>query len=320
VSIASRLLGALPLVGPSPSITVTPVEGRSFDGIPRMPAAFGRQVGPRQRPDREGLWPASAGSTLVTWVAAKTDAAELEALLPTGFALAEPLLVVEALSLRNLPWLAGRGYEMLMVSTPVVYCADALVQRGRLELVTWEDRPDAITSGREELGWNKVYADTMTRSTGADGQTVRYHAAWDGFTFFDLEAKLSRAPGNVLASWRSGPLMHHRLLPRTERWGEVEVEQVTAARASVPPASLRGLQAGTGSMRFHAATFEQLPTQHHIVNRLAALDLGEVVDCGQVKAAVWADVSDIRVLSSTAHDFVADAPLPTNAATVGTKS
>ena len=285
-------------------------EPRTFEGIPRMPLMFGRQVGPRQRPDRDEGYPASAGATLVTWVAVGAEEQQLAALMPPGFAVADPVLVVEAISLSNLPWLAGRGYEMLMVSVPVTYTAGAVEHLGRLELVTWEDRPEPITSGREELGWNKIYADTMTRHTGADGKTVRYLAAWGGTTFFDLEVRLTRTPA-ALGSWRKGPLMHYRVFPRTEHWGELEVEQVTAAPAGAPLLTMRSLQRGSGSFRFHPATFEQLPTQQHIVNRLAAIKLGEPVDAGQAKVASWDAVSGIRILSSTTPlPFTATTPLP----------
>lgn len=262
-----------------------------------MPALFGRQNGPRQRPDRNEGYPANTGSTLVTWAAATADTNALTALLPAGFRLADPLLVVEAISLSGLPWLAGRGYEMLLVSTPVTYTADGIEHRGRLELATWEDRPDAIISGREELGWNKLYADTMTRHTGNDGHSVRYTVAWGGTTFFELEATLGR--GLVkLGSWRRGPLMHYRVFPRTGHWGELEVEQVTAHPAGAPLSSMRSLRPAKGWFRFLPAVFEQLPTLVHVVNTLAAIELGDVIDAGQARTASWADVHDIRILSS----------------------
>jgi hypothetical protein len=282
---------------PAPVIQSTP--GRTWEGIPRMPATFGRQGGPRQRPDRNQGYPTNVGSTLATWIAVEADEAHLAALLPPGFAIAEPLLIVEAVTLSGLPWLAGRGYEMLLLSTPVTYAAGDIEHRGRLELVTWEDCPDAILSGREELGWNKVYADTMTRHTGQDGKTGRYLAAWGGTTFFELEITLNRTPA-LPAGWREGPLMHYRVLPRTGEWGHAEIDQVTANSASPPITAMRSLVSGSGSFRFIPAGFERLPTLSHIVERLAAISLGQVVDAGEARTASWTDVADIRILSSAA--------------------
>lgn len=293
---ASPLKRILPARG-TEAFATSPTRA-TYDGIPRMPALFGRQGGPRQRVDGTSLYPASAGDTLATWAAMRVDAAKLAALLPEGFVLADNLLVVEAMTLSNLPWLAGRGYEMLMVSTPVTYTVGGVQHRGRLELVTWEDRPDAIVSGREELGWNKIYADTMDRHTADDGKSIRYTAAWGGTTFFELTATLGLGVAGV-ESWRNGPLMHYRVFPRTADWGSLEVEQVTAHAAGVPVTSLRQLRPAEASFKFNPATFEQLPTLCHIVNKLAELTTGEVVDAGQAKSATWGDVRDIKIISST---------------------
>ena len=244
---------------------------------------------------RDGLWPAQAGATTATWVAARADAEALRRLLPAGFELSDPLLTVEAISLTSLPWLAGRGYGMLLVSVPVTYHGSE-EHTGRLELVTWEDSPDAIMTGREELGWNKLYADTMVRQLIVGGKRVRYTAAWGGTQFFRLAVGPERRVPQV-GSWRNGLLMHYRVFPRAGAPGETEVEQVTAASAGAPLTSMRSLRSGSGSFEFRPAAFEELPTLHHIVNRLAQIELGEVVDAGQAKSAAWGDVRDIRVIS-----------------------
>ena len=60
-----------------PSLPVAPPPEQGdvlYQGIPRMPALFGRQGGPRQRHDRDEGYPANVGSTLATWVAARADA------------------------------------------------------------------------------------------------------------------------------------------------------------------------------------------------------------------------------------------------------
>lgn len=298
----TRLLSASPLGRLLPARSTAPFAaspaGVTYDGIPRMPALFGRQGGPRQRLTGSSLYPASAGDTLATWAVMRVDEKKLSALLPEGFVLADNLLIVEAVTLSNLPWLAGRGYEMLMVSTPVVYTAGGVQHRGRLELVSWEDRPDAIISGREELGWNKIYADTMDRHTTNDGKSIRYTVAWGGTTFFELSATLGRGVAS-LGEWRSGPLMHYRVFPRTGDWGTLEVEQVTAHAAGAPVTSLRQLRPAEASFKFIPSTFEQLPTLVHIVNKLADLTTGEVVDAGQARTATWGDVRDIKIISST---------------------
>lgn len=260
-----------------------------------MPALFGQQPGPRQLPDSAGRHSADEGETTTTYVAVQTERAALERLLPHDFRVARPLLIVEAITVRGLPWLAGRGYEVLIVSTPVTFAAPSGASyTGRLSLVVWEDCPDAIISGREELGWSKVYADAMRRRVEAS--TVDYTACWGGTEFFSMAVELGDV-GSAAPPWRAGPLLHYRVLPRAGEWGKLDVEQVTASFA--PSAPLREtVRSGSGSFRFTPATFEQLPTQVHIVNGLAALPLGRTVDAGEIRSGGWADQFGIEILAS----------------------
>ena len=285
---------------PNPHLRETGFHpGRAtYSGIPRMPALFGRQGGPRQLVDREGRHPLDVGRATVSWMARAATASELERLLPRGFELAEPLLIVDAVSVEDLPWLAGRGYELLTVSVPVNFVEGRHRQRGRLAIVTWEDCPDAIVSGRDELGYNKVYADTMRRTAGDSGSHVRYSAGWGGTTFFELDIALAEGSPSV-ADWRSGPTFHYRVIPRTGAWGDLEVEQVTAdvLPAAPRPDAVRSAHGGTGTFRFNHATFEELPTLVHIVNTLADLSLGETVDAGNIEMSGWNDLADMRIVA-----------------------
>ncbi|MGW4369735.1 acetoacetate decarboxylase family protein [Nocardia takedensis] len=293
-SIIRRLTAGLGFAPRATTPTASTTPGATYDGIPRMPAVFGRQPGPRQQPHRPGRYPADRGRALATWVAVRVDPDQLTALLPTGFTLLDPLLITEVVSLSELPWLAGRGYEMAILSVPVHYTAPAGTRhRGRLALVVFEDCPDAIISGRDELGWSKVYADTMTRTT--DGATTTYTIAWGGTEILRLHADLTTPLPN-LASWRAGPLMHYRVLPRTGIWGHLEVEQVTASDARPGLLSMRSLRTGTGHMTFTTAGFDRLPTLAHITDTLAALRLGDTVDVGQARIAGWQDLHDMHIL------------------------
>lgn len=294
---------------PEPTRIRPDATDRTYAGIPRMPALFGRQAGPRQRFDRTEGHPLDVGSATVTWVAAPADAEHLRRLLPKGFELAEPLLVVEAVTTADLPWLAGRGYELLTVSVPIVFIQNSNRVAGKLALVTWEDCPDAIISGREELGYNKVYADSMSRIESADGTSIRYTAGWGGTTFFDLDLRTrTEPPTHVTASteleesstWRNGPTFHYRVLPRTGEWGKLEVEQVTAnsAPSAFPPGAISKNQSATGTFRFIPTTFDALPTLVHIVNTLAEIPLGSPVDAGSMIVNGWNDISDMRIVAS----------------------
>ena len=84
----------------------------------RMPTVFGPAPGPRQKADGTPWTLEETGTMNCTWFAVtyRTDRAALEALLPPGFELrGEPEVSVCFSDFRNLYWLAGRGYGILIV-------------------------------------------------------------------------------------------------------------------------------------------------------------------------------------------------------------
>ncbi len=83
---------------------------------------------------------------------------ELQALLPEGYIIdpnVQPTLLHEILNLRNLPWLAGRGYNIWGV-----YANDVICQRvsppvkATYLLILFESLCDPINVGREDIGYS----------------------------------------------------------------------------------------------------------------------------------------------------------------------
>ena len=63
--------------------------------------------------------------------------------------------------------------------------------------------------------------------------------------------------------------------PRTGAWGETDLCQVTLTPAGDPDNHVEQRQTGAGTVRFHKASWSDLPTMHHVVNALAALPVIE---------------------------------------------
>jgi hypothetical protein len=53
---------------------------------------------------------------------------------------------------------------------------------------------------------------------------------------------------------------------------------------------------GQGTIEFHHAKWEDMPTQFHIVNALQALEIDEYLDAWVVKSVGGKDLSDQRIL------------------------
>lgn len=88
--------------------------------------------------------------------------------------------------LRDIPWLAGRGYNILSVLLPVRFASESGTSvDGLFQAVLWENLGDSIITGREQLGHAKLYAQ-LPDPEQHDHRTA-FSASWDGFTFSELE-------------------------------------------------------------------------------------------------------------------------------------
>jgi hypothetical protein len=236
----------------------------------RMPAHFGPTPGPRQGPDGHPFdWTSQPDRTLHTW-SFLTDEAALEPLLPPGFALhGEPVVTVELQLWRNLAWLAGRGYNTLGVKVPARFHGRENNVDGQLLLVIWENLPDAIISGREELGYNKIYAsiDDVRDHGGKSSSAAR----WFGHRFMSLSQQDLQTidPKDLPRPGGSG-VLNFKYIPGTGANAAPDACYVTLT----PPGGhlkITDAAVGRGQVRFLPTRWEDMPTQFHIVSALAAL-------------------------------------------------
>lgn len=266
----------------------------------RMPAVFGPAPGPRQKPDGTP-WKMHETCTMnAHWMCAsyRTRREALEAILPPGFALrGEPEVHVSLAYFRNLYWLAGRGYGIVMVELPVVYTGKTEVIEGSFCPVLWEGRPDAILTGREELGFPKLFADIPELDIDTANGTAGGNASWMDFKFFEIELKgLAPVMSDKKLLGPGGPALFYKYMPRTGAFGSGGCD-VAYATTSQPLPGTTGDAApikfadanfkkwkGTGcSVTWNRATFQQLPTSFHVVNGVADLDMLEITSVAMIE-------------------------------------
>ncbi len=259
----------------------------------RMPRVFGALPGPRNVPkDKQNL--PDNQTELVIAVTALTDRTLLEELLPPDCTLdGEPLLTVSMTFKSNIGWLAGRGYSILRTSFRISYESKT---RGRLTgnfiPVLWENLADPIMTGREELGYAKIYADMP--APVVIGSNYSAVATWQGFRFFEIEASdLSET------SERAEPngAFHYKFVPRTGSLGEPDAAYLEYAPPNQLATGYGGLAVtrrmlGHGSFKFHRARWEDVPFQYPIINALAALPVLELRGASVTSLAATGAIGD----------------------------
>lgn len=259
----------------------------------RMPTVFGPAPGPRQHPSGR-MWTLEESGTMQSdWmrVAYRTDADKLARLLPPGFELrGEPVLSVSCAWFNNLYWLAGRGYGILSLDFPVTYRGKDEVIEGSFCPVIWEGRPDAIMTGREELGFPKMFAHFTPLDWDRNSGNASCSVGWMDHYFCDVRLSglvEESNPTKILPGSGGGPQLYYKYMPRTSPGGceGADVEYVTTGAPKGSSAAnivMDDFQyrrwTGTGEVSWHRATFEQLPLTAHVVNAIADLTIGEVVE------------------------------------------
>lgn len=266
----------------------------------RMPTHFGPSVGPRQGPD--GCRYECRHGPNVTAVAVnfRTDREQLAALLPDRFDVGtDPIVTVYATYMTDIEWLAGRGYNTLGVTFPAVFRGEVDRASGQFLAVLWENLADPIISGREELGFSKLYCELPEPKVLP--REVQCRASWLGFTFLDfkvenIEAQSRDQIDEFIAGQTDDGRLHYKYVPKTGRWGEADAAYAVLTPAAIPNQVVRERSVGEGTVRFHRATWEQLPTLFHIVNTLGALEIKEYVGASVTKTVGYKDFSDQRIL------------------------
>ena len=263
----------------------------------RMPAHFGPTPGPRQGPNGEKFADVDTPHSVLASVSFLTDRAKLEDILPPGFALdGEPVVTVEMRHMTELEWLAGRGYNTFGVSFPARYDGTRDHIAAPFLAVLWENLPDPILSGRDELGFSKIYAE-LPPPRMLRGRRI-YEAGWLGHNFATMElSDLKDVQPSALPVPRSGGRLHYKYIPRTGAPGEADVAYATFTPPTGYNVKILSAAQGRGTVQFHRSTWEELPTMAHIVNALAELPQLEMRGATLLETRGAKDLSDQKALA-----------------------
>ena len=230
-----------------------------------MPAHFG----PRPISPKASGWYRDVTSMTVSFL---TEVEELGRYLPAGFSVAEePVVTVTYACNRQVDWLAGHGYNLVAVNAAARFEGKEDHLQGRYCLVMWENLADPILTGRELQGIPKVYADIDDHEV-QDG-CWRAGAGHFGHRFLDITVSDLREPTaeEIAEDARARAGRDHpmalRFLPGINGFGQSVIEPTTYPSENV----IREAWVGEGRIEWQQLSWEQNPTQYHIVNALAAL-------------------------------------------------
>jgi hypothetical protein len=300
-----RIIGLLASIVGATSAVAAAQENYVFlpKKMYRMPTHFGPSTGPRQGENGKRFANKDVPKSTTLEIRFLTNRDQLARLLPEGFSVGpEPVVTVFASYTTEIEWLAGRGYNVLGVRFPAVFTGKQDHAVGDFLLVLWENLTDPILTGREELGFAKVYAD-LPEPRVYEGITHAM-ASWMGFKFLDLTLSnmqpvtLNNPPSRDREQ-TNGTLtgmLHYKYIPKTGDWGAADVAYPVITPSGGSNSVLKELWKGDGKIEFHKATWEDMPTQYSIVNAFAELEIKEYRGATMSRSVGGKDLSDQRIL------------------------
>ena len=245
-----------------------------------MPTHFGPSPGLRQTPGGGRHISDRPIKILRYSMPFMTRPEQLEALMPPGFSIfGDPVVTVDFTYQTDIPWLAGRGYNIVMVRFPAAFDGQRDQVRGQFVSVLWENMADPIISGREQLGFSKIFADIENPQD--ENGVIMAGASWDGFEFLRFRFSNSKSPSaeemqQMMAVPLGDGLLHYKYVPATgEPWKEANSAYATLTPFDTEEGieiKVKEVQLGEGDLKFNRPTWEQMPTQNHIIEALCDLE------------------------------------------------
>ena len=234
-----------------------------------MPVHFG----PVPKGEKSSGWYRDVTVMVIPYL---TDREKLAAHLPAPFTVGEQAIVTVAYACsKDVDWLAGRGYNLVSVTVSAVFNGENEQLEGQYSLVWWENLADAILSGRELTGIPKIFGD-IPDHTVVDGRWTSSVSHFDS-KILDMSIEGLRPPTaeEIETAQKSREGKDHpmawRYLPRVGGFGATVSEPTTFPSESV----YTGAWIGEGKIDWKHLTWEQNPTQCHIVNALSDLPILE---------------------------------------------
>ncbi len=264
----------------------------------RMPYCFGPATGPRRGPDGRRFMNEDSPSSVSHSVAFRTHPELLQKLCPLGFSLGHsPVVTVTATYMSNIEWLAGRGYAVLGATFPAEFHGNRDSVHGSFLTVLWENLTDPIITGREELGFAKIYCELPPPRT--IGKDTTCEAAWLGYRFLEMSLTDMEEvdPASVPPpAHRNDGQLHYKYMPRTGEWGTADCEYAVLTPAATPNSKVKAMWKGIGHLEFRRPRWEDMPTQYQVVNGLADLEPLEFLGATTTHTVGSKDLSDQRIL------------------------
>lgn len=219
-------------------------------------------------PDAKAVY----GDVTTLALTCETEEERLGAYLPEGFSCLAPQLQIVYSQSREVEWMGGSAYNLIMAGVPVRYQGKRDTSEGVYALVMWENHTVPILTGNLAMGIPKVFADIQDLHRHQDSCWT--NASYEGHTFLELQMQGLQALPSDQASFGEQVV-------NLFGWRYVPKVGVPGADLSQPiefPQRITTVQgwSGIGGIKWTKLTRLQHPAQSHIIAALADLPVKSI--------------------------------------------
>ena len=202
----------------------------------------------------------------------ESDEERLGAYVPEGFEIIAPELQIMYTQSREVDWMAGSAYNLILVGVPVRYKGKRDRSEGIYSLVMWENHTVPILTGNLAMGVPKVFADIQDLHSMQDRQWT--NASYEGYTFLELEINNLKPleNANPMLCDQIVNLFGWRYVPKVGRPGADLSQPIEFPQRMINEQGW----CGTGRVNWTKLTRLQHPAHYHIIAALADLPVKSI--------------------------------------------
>ena len=240
-------------------------------------------------------------------VSFETDGELLDAILPRDFSIIEPIVTVMFCDFAHCGWLAGNSYYLINFLVPAHYEGREDKVDADFLLALFENHADPIITGRETLGYSKIYCD-IPRFRKFNNRIIGNASTW-GSKFLQVKVDLNGTcedPETLRRiAARSAGKLNLKYIPATGEFGKADVcyPTLNPKEWKKPEGYPFELQKPcsrlcSGSIKIECPEWEEMPAPYYgFVKYMSELPIRRYVGAQYMTYSDPLDYSHVRRLS-----------------------
>ena len=144
--------------------------------------------------------------------------------------------------------------------------------------------------------WLKKCCERFDTTEGKYGYEQTFFPIVQGSVYKDLRLQSAEKIAALGAQSSDDGLLFYKYIPKTGDWGTADAAYPCLSPADSPNRVVKKCWSGEGTVEFHKARWEDMPTQYNIVNTLYDLEIREYRGASVTKKVGAKDYRDQRIL------------------------